>query len=485
MSDKSLSRGGFYYLVYNVLNVAFPFLTGIYVARVLLPESIGTVAAAQNVARYFVILAFLGIPTYGLREISKTRNDPEERSRVYSELFLINLCSTVVFLAVYLIVIFSVPIYRAELALYLVVGLAIALNAFNIGWLYEGLEEFRFISLRGLIFKALSFVFLVVFVRSQRDVLLYALVTVVGTAGNYVVNMACAPRFVRFTRKGLNLRRHMRSIMALVAVNLAIELYSLVDVTMMNFLCDKDSIAFYKYGSAINSILLQIVNTFTMVLVPRISYYYKENKLDEFSQLLSKAVVLIVFTAAPMIVGVFFTADFLIVQLYGEAFLTTAGVLKLLSLLLLISPIGYLLGSRVLLATGHEERMIIPVSIGALVNIIGNALLIPRFAEFGATAASVLSETAVMLIYVGMGKRYFRLRGVFGSVWRIALSCAAMAAYLFGIARIQANGWLVVSLQIVGAVLLYGALLLALREGVAVEYTDKIVEKCKRIMRRT
>lgn len=100
---KSLSNGGAYYLLYNVLNMAFPFFTGIYVSRMLSPDNIGIVTSAQNLAQYFVILSFLGIPTYGLREISKTRNNLEERSRIYSELYIINLISTIVFLSIYLL----------------------------------------------------------------------------------------------------------------------------------------------------------------------------------------------------------------------------------------------------------------------------------------------------------------------------------------------------------------------------------------------
>ena len=99
---KSLSRGGVYYLIYNVINMAFPFITGMYVARKLLPANIGSVAAAQNLAQYFVILAFLGIPTYGMREISKARNNKDELSKLHSELFVINFISTFAFLTIYL-----------------------------------------------------------------------------------------------------------------------------------------------------------------------------------------------------------------------------------------------------------------------------------------------------------------------------------------------------------------------------------------------
>lgn len=478
---KSLSKGGIYYLIYNVLNIAFPFITGIYVARILLPEKIGEVAAAQNIAQYFVILAFLGIPTYGLREIAKARDEKEERSRVFSELYVINFISTGIFLLCYIFLIFLVDKYRSNIVLYLIVGISIALNAFNISWLYEGLEEFKFTSLRNIIFKALAFVLLVVFVRSPDDYLIYACITVIGTAGNYLVNMVYARRFVKISFKNLNLKRHLKSIIYLVAVNLAIELYSLVDITMMNFLSSKDSIAFYKYGHGIHLILLQIVNTFTMVLVPRISYYYKEKRFEEFNQLVSKALKLIIICALPMIIGILFTSDSLIVKMYGESFVNSATVLKMFSILLLISPVGYLLGSRMLLVSGNENKMIISVGAGAVVNIIGNSFLIPNFAEYGATISSIISEFVVMIVYIFLGKRYFRLIGILKTVVKALIATAIVSLYLFSCTFLNINEWITLFLQIFGAVAIYIISLLLIKEEIAKQYAKILLDKIRHI----
>ena len=476
---NSLAKNSVFYLLYNVLRIAFPFLTGIYVSRVLLPESIGTVAAAQNLTQYFVIFAFLGIPTYGLREISKVRNNPEEKNKVYSELFLINLISTILFTCVYLVIVFSINSYRENLYLYLVTGIPIALNAFNISWLYEGLEEFKFMSIRNLVFKAVSFCFLIVFVKTEQDVLLYALVTVVGTAGNGIVNMVYAPRFASLSFKDLNLRSHMQSIMYLVVVNLAIELYSLVDITMMNFICSKDSIAFYKYGRSIESILMQIVNTFTMVLVPRISFYYKEKMYDEYNNLLSKGLKIIIFCGLPMIVGLYYTSDSLMTTFYGNQYIASSLVLKILSLLLCISPIGYLLGSRVLLVVGRERMMVLPVGVGAVVNVVGNAIVIPIFAEVGAAMASVFSEIIVMVVYVNLGKKYFKLVEIWESTWKIGLACFLMAIYLFCAEKINLNCWMTIGLKIIGATIVYSLVLFLLREPVFREAFKKLKNKIK------
>ena len=102
---KSISKNTVYYIIYNTLNILFPFITGIYVSHVLMTDLIGQVEYARNIAQYFVILAYLGIPTYGLREIAKARNNREELNKVFSELSIINALSTAVFLSIYFVLI--------------------------------------------------------------------------------------------------------------------------------------------------------------------------------------------------------------------------------------------------------------------------------------------------------------------------------------------------------------------------------------------
>ena len=480
--SKSLSKGGLFYLMYQVLNIAFPLITGIYVTHILTPDSIGTVATACNLTNYFVILSFLGIPTYGMREIARCTNQKEERSKVFSELFVINAISTTIFGAVYLLLIISVGKYRNELVLYLVTGISIFFNYFNVSWLFEGMEDFQFISIRNFVFKVISFLFLLIFVRTKDDVMIYALVTVCGSAGNYIVNMICSRKYVSFSLKGLNLKRHMKSIMYLVAVNLAIEIYSLMDITMMNFWCTRDSIAFYKYGHSVELMLLQVVNTFTTVLIPRISLCYNDKNMAEFNRLLSKGLKLIIIFAAPMIVGIMFTSDFLMVHLYGEPYIVSSWILKLFSILLLVSPIGYLLGSRVMLVTGNEKKMIISVGIGAFINLIGNSLMIPRLHEYGATIASLFSEFAVMIIYVNLGRKYFKLTGVKSSLYKIGISVIAMTGVLL-LCEFIHDSWLKLIVQFASAALAYFVTMILVKEEIVISYYNLFATKAKTVMK--
>ena len=60
--QKTLTNNSIYIIIYTVVNILFPFLTSIYVSRVLSPAGAGRVASAQSIASYFVaIAAFLSI----------------------------------------------------------------------------------------------------------------------------------------------------------------------------------------------------------------------------------------------------------------------------------------------------------------------------------------------------------------------------------------------------------------------------------------
>ena len=478
---NSLSKNSIFYLIYNVLNVIFPFLTAIYVARILLPADIGQVETAKNLAQYFVIFSFLGIPTYGLREISKKRSNQKELNKLYTELMVINTVSTTFFLILYFLTVFLVPAYRENFIFFLITGILVGLNYINNAWLFEGMEKFEYISIRNLFFKAVSFLFLIVFVRDSSDYLAYALITVVGTAGNYILNIITSRKIVQLDFSHLNIKQHMKSIAFLVVVNLAIEIYSLVDVTMLGLMCSKKTVAYYTYGIRIQQILLQIINTFTMVLVPRIALYYSDKKIKEYNCLLTKTFDVINILALPIVIGTFFIGGPLMTMLFGAEYYRSSIVLKILIPVICISPIGYLLGSRVMLVTGHENKMIIPVISGAIINVIGNLLFIPRFQEAGAAMASIGSEIVVATVYLILSHQFYKLDycAIKKTISKVLISLLVMTCILSIFKGLNKFSMGEILLQTGIAAGVYFSLLLILKEPIVYSYFEIFKERLK------
>lgn len=470
---KSITKNSIFYIIYTSLNLIFPFITGVYVSHVLIESLIGEVEAARNIAQYFLILAYLGIPTYGIREIAKARGNKEELSKVFSELVIINIISSTIFSILYLVVILSVPVYRDNLPLYLITGGTVVLNLLNITYLYEGLEEFGFICWRNLIFKIACFVLLVIFVRGNGDYLIYAAITIIGIAGNYLLNVFRARRYVKFTIKNLSFKRHLRPVFYLVVVNLAIEIYTLVDITMLKFLTTNESVAYYSYGSKIYKIFIHLLNSFTMVIVPRLTSYFKNNDKKAFNHLLSKTLTVVLLFAIPAMIGTFFTADYLITAIYGSNYITSAKVLKILSIIFIISPVGYLLGSRVLLVTGKERFMIYPVLIGSIVNIVANYFLIKNFQEMGAAYGSLISELVVACIYILLSRKNIILNDFWKNFIKIIFASIVTTLALVFVKNMGAPLTLSTTIkEIIVAVAIYFGCLLCLREATVKHYIN-------------
>lgn len=461
---KSLTINSIFYLFYNVINLVFPFISGIYVTHVLLPDTIGVVEIARNLTQYFVTFSFLGIPTYGLREISKFKNEKNKLNKVYSELMIINFCSTVFFFIIYISIVILVPEYRENIVLFLVVGISIVLNIFNNSWLFEGLEEFGYIAIRNLIFKVFSFILLISLVKGSDDYLIYAAIAVIGTAGNYILNIINSNKFVRLTFKSLNFKQHLKPIIYLVVVNLAIEIYSLVDITMLGFMSDRKNVAFYTYAIRVYKILLQIINSFTMVLVPRITLYYKENKINEYNMVISKTLKAILLLSIPMVIGIFYTSDYLVCLIYGSEYIRSSYVLKIVSSIIIISPIGYLLGNRMCLVTDNEKKMIIPVVCGAIINLVLNYILIPKYNEIGAAIASLISEIVVMIIYINIGKKYFRLINMKTLYIKEGIALIGLTFFLSVTSILSIENPIKTIVQIVFSIFIYFLILILLKE---------------------
>lgn len=99
--------------------------------------------------------------------------------------------------------------FNGEGALYICCGLAIFFNYLNIDWIYQGLEEYGYITGRSVVIKCISLALLVVFVKTREDYVAYALLTSLALGGNYIFNVIHARKMVGFTLVNLKIRKHI------------------------------------------------------------------------------------------------------------------------------------------------------------------------------------------------------------------------------------------------------------------------------------
>ena len=475
-----LFQNSVYNVIYKLLDALFPLVSAAYLGRVLMSDGVGKVAYAQNIAQYFVLAASLGIPNYGIREIARRRKDEEQTKELFSSLFFINLISTLICTALYYALILNLPYFSSRKMISLAAGLLIIFNAFNVDWFYQGQEAFKYIAIRSFVVKVISLAAIFVFIRSSEDYVRYMLVIVLTTGANYIINMLQLRKFgIRLTCHGIKILPHMKPIFIMLGTTVAIELYTMLDTAMLGLLCDEKNVGYYTNAMKVVKIIITVITAIGGTLLPHLSQYHMEGDDESCGRIVSRVFEIMLFLFLPCCVGLMLTADDLMVVMFGESFAPAGETLRIAALLTLALGFSNLFGTQVLLTFGEEKKLLFCTIVGAVSNVCLNFSMIPRFAQNGAAAASVISEALVTVCCVCFSVKHIQVRLRRGYLAKTVIAVAFMGA-LTWIVMSMANGeFLRLAATVVTGVVSYFALCIMLRNPVCMEYKQTLLRREK------
>lgn len=479
-NSKSLFRNSIYNVVYKGLNVLFPLITTMYVSRVLLADGIGRVSSAKNLATYFVLVAALGMPTYGTKRVAEHCKDENALSGIFSELFVINASSTIICTLLYICTIFVLPQCKAELYLYLIVGIQILLNIFNIDWFYQGIEEYGYILKRSAIIKVLCLAFIFVFVKTKEDYLWYALASVLGVALNYIFNVVHLHGKIKIQVNNLQIKKHLPPLLILLGSTIAIEIYTLSDVTMLTFMTNSTHVGYYTNSMNGVKTIKELIVAICMVMLPRLSYVYANGELDAFYTLVRKGVKVLLFFCLPAFIGCIVLADSIIRVLFGEAFMPATITIRILAVSIITISLSNFLGHNTMIVVGKEKVVLIVSVISALLNIILNAVLIPIINENGAAIASVICELIVCGLYVAYIKSKVCSLHFDRDIVSVIIGSLIMGIVVWTVHSISMGTIPNLIISILTGVLVYTLATILLRNTIAIMLKDKLFTLLKR-----
>ena len=409
MAQKSLKKNSIYSIVKTGSSILFPLITFPYISRVLQTENVGKINFGLSIVSYFSLMASLGITTYAIRECSGVREDRKKLSNTASQIWSINIITTII---AYFALLITLLCYR-KLDNY---RLLIVIQSFSIifitlgaDWLNQAMEDFRYITFRTVVFQIISLVLMFIFVHNPEDYLKYALISLVSSSGASLVNIwyrrrYCKVGFIMDIKNGIEWRKHMMPILYLFVMILAQTIFNSVDSTMLGLVHGDFEVGIYSAAHKITNIINQVVGSLLWVIMPRMSYYFAEKKYDEVNKLLRKVLGFNLLFGLPCGVGCFVLADDIIRIVAGNAYIKAAPVLQILMIGFVFSLIGgNFLGNAILLPSKQEKYYMVVCCITALVNVIGNYIFIPFWgskAAAGTTAVCALTILILLLFKV-------------------------------------------------------------------------------------
>ncbi|CCX59789.1 putative uncharacterized protein [Blautia hydrogenotrophica CAG:147] len=442
----------------------------------------GDIASSQNFVTYFVLIASLGIAPYGVRILAQKRNNINLCNRAFTELFIINGISTLVSMLIYFIVIIWFGSFSRLESLNLIFSILIVFNIFNIDWVYQAMEEYRYIAYRSFVIKIISLFMLLVFVKSKDDIYVYAWIVCFGTVGNYFLNMLYSKKYVFFNFHKLSFRQHFIPIIVFFASIVAIELYSLIDVTMLTYFTDSASVGYYTNASKIVKTFTGTITAIGAVLLPRLSIYYAKEEMSNYKSTVEKMLKLILILTVPATIGICFVAHDIVIIMFGEEFFPSSQTIQTLSFLIIFMTLSGGIGAQILQTTNNERSYLTAVCEGAIINIFLNSILIGPFRQNGAAIASVITEAVVAvmmlvkckpIVQIQLGKRF---------AFDIASAVLFMSFGLMICQMIDSNMSTIfrLSIEILTGMSIYFGILLLRKNNETMNICKKIIQKIKK-----
>lgn len=407
---NTIRENYFYNVLVNILNTLLPLISFPYISRVLMPEGMGKAQFMLSTAQYFVVFAALGIPVYGVREIAKVKHLSHELSRVFWEIFVINVLSALLVSCFYLVIVLNYRPFAEDSAAFMAVGILVFFSFLNIDWFYSGLEMFKQISLRSMVIKLISLVALFLFVKTSEDLFIYLLIVVFSFLGNQVWNFFILRKHIHFSQVALRLMRHVKPILLNFGVLFAISIYTVFDTILLGLLASEEEVGYYAAAVKVSKVVIPIVTALGVVLLPRLSVAMSQGKQEEIQRLADRSFWYIGTLAIPIAIGLFAFADEFIFLFSGPAFIDAVLPMKLMSPLVLVIGLAHLFAFQLLIPAKKEKWYLVAVTAGGICCVALNMFLVPRFLSSGAAVANLATELLIALLSFLFVRRLFRVR---------------------------------------------------------------------------
>lgn len=467
--------------ILNLINTGtqmlFPLITFPYVCRVIEADGIGQINFFQSIISYISLFTCLGIPMYAIREIARDRSDVVQMNRTAMEILLLHSMLTLVGYAIVAILCLTVPQIQVNIPLFLILSLTIFFTAIGCEWFYQGIEDFKYITIRGLIIKTVSVVLLFIFVKSKTDLLYYGCYTVFGVLGGNIFNFFRLRKYIHRENiifSELHIKRHVKPVLKVFSFSVVTSIYLQLNTVLLGFLKNALAVGYFAAATKVMQMLLTMSACLGSVMMPRASHLIAENKEDEFNRLIQKSYDFTLAIALPMTIGLIFCAPSLITALCGVKFEHSILPSQIIAPIILLVAISNVFGIQVLFPKGKINIVTLCCGIGAVADLILNLCLIPFFSYIGTSIAYLGAEVATTVSMYFIGRKYIPIIYFKKSHLTYALGCIVMAFALYGLSLLQLPTLTILLLQGCCGVLAYFIILCICKDEMLVQILSKI-----------
>lgn len=365
-----------------------------YVSRVLGVENIGVVGFVNKTIEIFLIFSTLGISTVGVREIAVAKGNKNSLDSVFSSLVSFLIVTTFVVSIVYVLAVLFITKFNVHSDLFYIGLGKLLFSTLLIEWFYQGLEEFRYITIRSVLIKIVYIVLVFIFVKSEADAKIYFLLTVFVVMLNGVINWITSHKYVSFRFSFESSLKYAKDMFVFGTYLMLNATFSTCNYLFLGLICDDKEVGFYYTAESFYFILLSLITAFTRVMLPRMASLLAEDRKEEFNSSIAMSLRIVLSICIPISIFGYTFASPIIYIFSGAGYEGAINPMKILMLLVTINALNQIFIVQVATPLKLDKEILIGTIIGTIVALSSNYFMIKAY---GAVGCSLVLVTAVVM----------------------------------------------------------------------------------------
>lgn len=405
----STKRNFAWNLTLTMANYIFPLLTYPYVTRVLGVAKIGACNYVDSIINYFVMFASLGVTSLGIREVAKNKYDQKSLSIVFSSLLSFNVILTFICIAILISITYSINFFEQYKPFLLVGIFKLAFSAILIEWFFQGISNFRYITIRSIIVRFFYVIAVFLFIHKPKDAIIYYSLTCGVVVINSILNYNHSKHFVKISIKNIKLNLFISAIISYGIYRILTSMYTSFNVIFLGSVSNDIEVGFFTTATKLYSILMGVFSAFTAVMVPKISELLATNNMLKVKCIAEKTFDLVFSLSIPIIIICYFYADLIINIISGTGYEGAIIPFRIVMSLLLVVALEQIIIQQFLMANKESKNVLWLSLTGAIVGIILNIVLTPTYYAIGSSISWVCSEFAILLLSIKYFYKQYKL----------------------------------------------------------------------------
>lgn len=377
----------------ELLSKLIAFFTTVYLARVIAPEGFGIIGFATAFVSYFILFIDLGLDTISIKKIA---NDQAVIGNYVNNVLSFRVLISVIIYLLLALIILLIDLETIQKSAILLLGLNLFVQSITLDFVFQATEKIKYLSIKVISKNLLSLILVLIFIRNISDVLL---VIVIFVLTNLIVSVWMLIKYSNLF-ENFNWGIDSRFIKKLVAESFPlaisafmISIYYNLDMVMLGVIKTEAEVGIYNAVYRIFMIGILPIGVIVKILLPSLARISQKNEL--INSLVKYGTMLFLNSVIVSVVFYFFSEEILNI-IFGEQYIAGTTALMIISFNIAVIGVNVFFGNP-LTVWGKQRQYAVAITFGAIVNVLLNIMLIPKYSYNGAAFATLLSEVVVFV----------------------------------------------------------------------------------------